>query len=134
MRLSELRGLRWADVNLEAGAIHVRQRADASGKSVLPKFKAGKRDIPLAPIVVNSLRVWRLSCPKSDLDLVFPTRDGKPLAMQNFHNNGWYPLIENAASIITSTCCATQLRVCSSRTSVGNRNASRQSWATLQST
>lgn len=94
MRLSELRGLRWADVNLEAGAIHVRQRADAWGKMGPPKSKAGKRDIPLAPIVVNSLRVWRLSCPKSDLDLVFPTRDGKPLAMQNFHNNGWYPLIE----------------------------------------
>jgi integrase len=29
MRLSELRGLRWSDVDLEAGIIHVRQRADA---------------------------------------------------------------------------------------------------------
>jgi integrase len=94
MRLSELRGLRWADVNLEAGVIHVRQRADAWGKMGPPKSKAGKRDIPLAPIVVNSLRIWRLSSPRSDLDLVFPTKDGKPLAMQNFHNNGWYPLIE----------------------------------------
>src|SRR5262249_36572292 len=29
MRLSELRGLHWTDVDLEAGQIHVRQRADA---------------------------------------------------------------------------------------------------------
>ena len=32
MRLSELRGLRWSDVDLEAGMIHVRQRADAWGR------------------------------------------------------------------------------------------------------
>ena len=29
MRLSELRGLRWPDIDLEADVIHVRQRADA---------------------------------------------------------------------------------------------------------
>ncbi len=29
MRLSELRGLPWSDVDLDAGVIHVRRRADA---------------------------------------------------------------------------------------------------------
>ena len=56
MRLSELRGLRWSDVDLHAGVIHVRQRANAWGTMGPPKSRAGKRDIPLAPIVINTLR------------------------------------------------------------------------------
>jgi integrase len=93
MRLGELRGLRWSDVDLDAGVIHVRQRVDQWGTMGAPKTKAGKRDIPLAPIVVNTLRVWRLSCPKGELDLVFPTKDGKPQNMGNFHTHAWYPLL-----------------------------------------
>jgi integrase len=34
MRLGELRGLKWSDVDLDTGVIHVRQRADAWGPSV----------------------------------------------------------------------------------------------------
>jgi integrase len=47
MRMSELRGLRWSDVDLDAGIIHVRQRADDWGTMGPPKSRAGKRDIPL---------------------------------------------------------------------------------------
>jgi integrase len=61
---SELRELPWSDVDLDGGVIHVRQRADAWNKIGAPKSKAGKRDIPLAPIVVNALRQWRLECAK----------------------------------------------------------------------
>jgi integrase len=93
MRLSELRGLRWSDVDLDAGVIHVRQRADAWGTMGPPKSKAGKRDIPMAPIVINSLRMWRPSCARGELDLVFPTQDGRVQAMSNFHANAWYPLL-----------------------------------------
>src|SRR5271154_3727959 len=59
MRASEIRGLRWQDVDLEAGSIHVAQRADYYGAIGAPKSKAGNRDIPLTPIVVNALRQWR---------------------------------------------------------------------------
>ena len=61
MRISELRGLRWHDVNLEAGILHVRQRADAWRNIGPPKSRAGARDIPLAPNVVDTLDVgvWR---------------------------------------------------------------------------
>src|SRR5262249_59320282 len=68
MRLSELRGLPWPDVDLNAGVIHVRQRADMRQKMGPPKSKTGKRDIPLAPLVVNTLRKWREECPKGTLD------------------------------------------------------------------
>jgi integrase len=93
MRLSELRGLRWSDVDLETGIIHVRQRANVWGQMGSPKSKAGKRDIPLAPIVVNALRQWREVGPKSHLDLVFATRDGKPQLPSALHHSVWVPLL-----------------------------------------
>jgi integrase len=68
MRASELRGLPWTNVDLDAGVIHVRQRADAWGKIGKPKSKAGSRDIPLAPIVINTLREWKVLCPKRETD------------------------------------------------------------------
>ena len=55
MRASELRGLRWSDIDLAAGTIHVRQRADAWMTLGPTKSEAGKRDIPLAPMVINAL-------------------------------------------------------------------------------
>jgi integrase len=92
LRSSELRGLRWQDVSLDGGVIHVRQRADQWGQIGAPKSKAGRRDVPLAPMVVNALREWRLSCPKGELDLVFPNNRGRPLSHTNFAKRVFRPL------------------------------------------
>ncbi|MGA7601025.1 MAG: site-specific integrase [Pseudolabrys sp.] len=77
MRSSELRGLRWDDVDLKKGELHIRQRADRFNKIGKPKSEAGERTIPLGPLVVNTLKEWRLACPKGDLGLVFPNNKGK---------------------------------------------------------
>ncbi|HWE74805.1 MAG TPA: site-specific integrase, partial [Stellaceae bacterium] len=58
MRSSELRGLKWDDIDLSAKVIHVRQRADAWNALGAPKTEAGERDIPLAPMVVAALKEW----------------------------------------------------------------------------
>jgi integrase len=76
LRASELRGLRWADVDLKGGELHVRQRADRYNIIGAPKSVSSARAIPLAPEVVAALKVWKLACPKGELDLVFPTRTG----------------------------------------------------------
>jgi integrase len=76
LRASELRGLRWQDVALDKQQIHVRQRADRLGNIGSPKSKAGERTLPIGPMVVNTLKEWKLACPKSDRDLVFPTGPG----------------------------------------------------------
>jgi integrase len=93
MRLGELRGLRWSDVDLEAGVIHVRQRANRWGRMGPPKSKAGKRDIPLAPIVINALKQWRADCPTGELNLVFATRSGLPQGQSNILDQVWVPLL-----------------------------------------
>lgn len=76
LRASELRGLRWADVALKRGELHVRQRADRYSKIGRPKSESGERTIPVGPFVVNTLREWQLACPASDGKLVFPTSTG----------------------------------------------------------
>jgi integrase len=77
LRASELRGLRWSDVDLKRGELHVRQRADALNKIGRPKSEAGERTVPLPPTLVRTLREWRLACPRGELGLVFPTSRGK---------------------------------------------------------
>jgi integrase len=92
LRASELRGLRWADVNLKRAEIHVRQRADRFRAIGQPKSAASQRTVPLPPIVVSTLREWRLACPKSELDLVFPNGIGKIESHANVINRGLVPV------------------------------------------
>jgi integrase len=76
LRSSELRGLRWDDVDLKKGELHVRQRADRYRTMGKLKSASGERTIPLGPLGLNALKEWKLACPKTDLGLVFPTESG----------------------------------------------------------
>jgi integrase len=81
LRLGELMGLRWGDVDLSANVIHVRQAWDpkGGGQMVEPKSRAGKRRVPI-PAVLR-VHLARLSdAPGGDADpdgLVFGV-GGKP--------------------------------------------------------
>ena len=88
LRASELRGLAWDDVDLEREVLTVRQRADRWNKIGSPKSAAGKREVPLAPMVVNTLREWKLAGPKGELGLVFPSRQGNVESLPNLHRRG----------------------------------------------
>ena len=80
LRASELRGLRWQDVDLAAGELHVRQRADRYSEIGPPKSKAGSRTVPLPPLLINVLREWRLATPH---ELVFATSNGRVDRLSN---------------------------------------------------
>ena len=109
LRASEIRGLRWQDVDLEKREIHVRQRADRFNDIGKPKSEAGERTVPMPPLVVNTLREWRLSCPRpltgeKDTDgnpvveemrpeqLVFPNGQGKVESLSNIMQRGFLPM------------------------------------------
>jgi integrase len=77
LRASELRGLRWEDVDFKRGELHVRQRADRYNKMGAPKSHSSERTIPLGPFVVNTLREWKLACPRSQAAILFPTSTGQ---------------------------------------------------------
>lgn len=102
LRASELRGLRWADVDLKRGELHVRQRADYFNKIGQPKSEAGERSIPLPPMVVTTLRAHKLSCPKGTLDLVFPNSKGNIQTLTNIIRRGLKPAMI-AAGVVAGT-------------------------------
>jgi integrase len=88
LRASELRGLRWADVDyLNANELHVRQRADRFNTIGRPKTPSSVRKLPLAPEALSALKEWRLACPKGELDLVFPTASGRPMLHSNLRRS-----------------------------------------------
>jgi integrase len=91
LRASELRGLRWKDIDLKAREIHVRQRADRFNEIGKPKSAAGERLVPFGTFVANTLKEWRLSCPKSDGDLAFPNGKGQVESLANIINRGLIP-------------------------------------------
>jgi integrase len=93
LRASELRGLRWLDVDLQARKISVAQRADASHKIGKLKSKAAYRSIHMPPMVVQALREWKLVCPKGELGLVFPNGIGKVESHANILDRGLHPIL-----------------------------------------
>ncbi|HEY2532838.1 MAG TPA: tyrosine-type recombinase/integrase [Xanthobacteraceae bacterium] len=76
LRASELRGLRWADVDLRAGELRVTQRADRYNQIGAPKSVSSRRTLPLAPETISALKTWKLACPKGELGLAFPSIKG----------------------------------------------------------
>ena len=91
LRASELRGLRWADIDFDGRLINVTQRADASHNIGKLKSKAAYRSLRLSPLVLNALREWKLACPKGDLDLVFPNGLGKVESYANLIEQRFWP-------------------------------------------
>jgi integrase len=105
LRASELRGLRWEDVDLADGVLHVRQRADCFNAIGRPKSEAGERTVPLLPMLVSTLRAHRLAGPKGTLDLVFPNGAGNVESHQNIVQRGLQPA-EIAAGVFTEAGAA----------------------------
>lgn len=80
LRASELRGLPWREIDLKKATITVDQRADAKGMIGAPKSAAGRRTIPLPASAVQALREWKLRCPRTEDDLVFPSVGKKAMS------------------------------------------------------
>ncbi|MCO6180272.1 site-specific integrase [Ciceribacter sp. RN22] len=104
LRASELRGLRWEDVDFDKGRIRVHQRADRFNDIGRPKSETSERAVPAPPMVMNALREWKLACPKRDtgkidehgqkimaFELVFPNGQGKVEQLNNILRRGLHP-------------------------------------------
>lgn len=95
VRPGEVYALDWAAVDLDAGHLTVRRNwCHRSGTFRKPKTKAGTRLVPLAPWVIEALRVHRGDAPEAAL--VFPSREGTPFNPSNVRRDVWVPLKERA--------------------------------------
>jgi integrase len=96
LRRGETLGIRWSDIDLDAGIIHVRQQLQRIGGELRfgqVKTSAGRRDLPLLDIArqVLKLQAERQAAYRADMgsawpatDLVFTTRTGRPVEPRNF--------------------------------------------------
>ncbi|HEY3961524.1 MAG TPA: site-specific integrase [Gaiellaceae bacterium] len=97
MRLGELIGLRWRDVDLQEGAIYVREQYTRLGEYASPKTKAAVRRIPLSDEMKTQLAALKLGSHHSrDTDPVFAARNGKPLGHRNATRRGFEAAAEHA--------------------------------------
>jgi integrase len=97
LRLGELLGLQWGDVELDRSRILVRRQLEAlSGELREPKTKAGTRFVELPSFVMRRLKEWKLRSPKGQLDLCFPDSRGGPMDDRNFRIRVFYPALRRA--------------------------------------
>lgn len=76
LRPCERRGLAWAQVDLLEGRIVVLRDVKKDNTIGSCKTKASYRTVPISPKLVAKLVAWKVVCPPSKEDLVFPTQTG----------------------------------------------------------
>jgi integrase len=108
LRSGELFGLRWQDVDLDAGMLTVNQTLEKPGPNPRfgrPKSKASRRTVTLSAQVVETLRRHKgkqnedrlqLGAEWYDFGLCFTVFDGKPLRSGNIRRDAFHPLIKKA--------------------------------------
>ncbi len=94
LRRGELQALRWSDVNLAAGVIHVERSWDAKAGFIEPKTAKGRRKVPIAAVFRDFLLEQRMSLdgPPAADDLVFgrsPASPFEPGALTGRARKAW---------------------------------------------
>jgi integrase len=109
LRQSELLGLHWRDVDLEAGTLTVKSalvRVTGDGlRDFDPKSAASAATIPLAPSAIVALRAHRTrqlemrlraGSVRQESGYVFTTEIGTPISASNLLRRSFYPLCSRA--------------------------------------
>ena len=95
LRIGELLGLRWEDVDLHGGALRVERQWTRAGVYGPPKTVTSVRRIPLSAGVVSFLREHKARAfvlgQARPEDPVFASRDGTPLSHRNVTSRGFGP-------------------------------------------
>jgi integrase len=92
LRLGELLGLQWRDLDLKQGILYVRRQWTRDGTYTEPKTPAAIRAVPLAPQMVKKLTEHKLASDYSaDEQPVFATATGQPLEHRNIPQRGFKP-------------------------------------------
>jgi len=79
LRVGEICGLKWKDVDLNRGIIRVVRSYDPKHGFSEPKSKYGKRAVPMSPLLLRTMREhYQAQGEPGPEELVFPNSLGKP--------------------------------------------------------
>lgn len=92
LRVSEALALRWQDVDLLDATLRVRCSLARDGSLTEPKTRAGRRQVPLAPGLVDMLARLK-PADAADSDFVFSTTGRRPVSYHNFRDRGFKPAL-----------------------------------------
>ena len=104
LRQGELLGLKWADVDLEAGSLQVR-RTLSRGDFTAPKTARSRRNVKLTPGAMEALKrhsarqadeMTRVGDRYQDQGLIFASEVGTPLNRHNLVTRSFKPLLKHA--------------------------------------
>jgi len=96
LRIGEILALRWGRINFIGGTLLVAETC-YMGHFGTPKTRASRREVPLSPAVVQTLKAQcSRSADHSPEALVFSTRQGGPLMSNNLRNRGLRPACKRA--------------------------------------
>lgn len=98
MRLGELLGLRWQDVDFNKRCIHVRQTLQHASTGIIfepPKTKAGKRRITVPQETMDLLRQHKEKYAGIS-ELCFPSVTGTPMQPKNFER--WWAELQQSVN------------------------------------
>ncbi|MFC3550098.1 tyrosine-type recombinase/integrase [Lysobacter cavernae] len=97
LRSGEANGMRWDQVDWEAGTITI-SAARVRGRQVLPKNQFSERVIPMMSVVLDAmLRQWVRTGPAGGF--VFRTTRGCPIDTGNFARRDWPNILEVAGML-----------------------------------
>jgi integrase len=98
LRASEIRGLRWTDIDLgKHPAVTISERADRWGTIGPPKSESSQRRVPLGETTVCAVRAWKLAQPPGR-KLVFGTEDDRPPSRNHLQRHLLDPLMAKAGT------------------------------------
>ena len=90
-------GLKWADIDFDAGVVHIRRQLDRSGSYTQPKTRRRFARIVLMPSLAALLREHRIRSPHGGAtDPVFATATGRPMYYRNVTRRGLAAAITKA--------------------------------------
>lgn len=96
LRIGEVLGLKWADVDFERGSLHIR-RSIWMGKEQSPKSKRSIREKPLGGILKRALEAQQaLSASSEPGDYVFAAGNGHALYADDLRKRVLYPAMDKA--------------------------------------
>jgi len=94
-RQGEIIGLKWSDIDWENSQIHI-QRTFNNDAWYETKTDTSDRKIDLGPAMMTALKKWKLACPTSELNLVFPNNAENPINHNNLVNRHFNPTLKAA--------------------------------------